>query len=97
MDNEQIKKYLKENERAEDLQNGYFAIQSTDGYNFNSDSVALSKFAVFKRGGVVIDLCSGSGVLGFLLASDEKFRKIKKLINVELQRAAFDRSVRATE
>ena len=36
-------------------------------YKFTSDSVLLSKFAVVKKGDVVADFCSGSGIVGFHL------------------------------
>ena len=38
--------------------------QDTDLYRFTSDSILLSKFADAKRGEMVADLCSGSGIVG---------------------------------
>ncbi len=38
--------------------------QDTELYRFTSDAVLLSKFASNKRGEVVADFCSGSGIVG---------------------------------
>ena len=58
---------IKPNERLDDLQfNNLFIIQNKDGYCFTSDAVALANFV---RGGVkdtMVDLCSGSGIIGIL-------------------------------
>lgn len=42
----------------------YKIIQDTDFYRFTSDSVLLARFLKAKRGEVVADFCSGSGVVG---------------------------------
>ncbi len=39
-------------------------IQDTNLYRFTSDAVLLSKFATSKKGDVVADFCSGSGIVG---------------------------------
>lgn len=39
-------------------------IQNVDYYRFTSDSVLLSKFASAKKGDIVADFCSGSGIVG---------------------------------
>lgn len=58
---------LKPNERLDDLQfNNLYIIQEKDGYCFTSDSVILANMAKCRRGGKLIDLCSGSGVIGIL-------------------------------
>ena len=55
-------------ERLEDLNlNGIKIYQDDDLYHFTSDSVLLSKFARVKKGDVVADFCSGSGIVGFHL------------------------------
>lgn len=46
------------------LVGGYRIIQNTDFYRFTSDSVLLARFVKAKRGEVVADFCSGSGIVG---------------------------------
>lgn len=41
--------------------------QDTELYRFTSDSVLLAKFTRVKKGDVVADFCSGSGIVGFYL------------------------------
>lgn len=55
-------------ERLEDLQlNGLKIYQDDDLYHFTSDAVILSRFATVKKGDVVADFCSGSGIVGLHL------------------------------
>lgn len=55
-------------EKIEDLGiNGYKIIQNKDGFCFGSDAVLLAKFAKVKKGGRVLDLCTGTGIIPVLL------------------------------
>ena len=58
-----------DNEAVEPLDDFHSVIQPKDGYRFGEDAVELSKFACeyIKRGDTVLDLCSGSGIVGFLI------------------------------
>ena len=60
---------LKENERLDDLQyKGLKLIQNKDGFCFGIDAVLLSDFAKdMKRKEIVVDLCSGNGIVAILL------------------------------
>lgn len=66
---------LKENERIDDLQrklpNGkeLKIIQNPDWFCFGIDAVLLSDFADIKRGDVVMDLGTGTGIIPLLLAA----------------------------
>lgn len=52
-------------EVVEDLLVGnYRILQDTEYYRFTSDSVLLSRFLTAKKGEVVADFCSGSGIVG---------------------------------
>lgn len=56
-----------EDEKIEDLGIGDFKIiQSKNSFCFGSDAVLLSKFAVFKKGDRVLDLCTGTGIIPVL-------------------------------
>ena len=67
----------------EDLQcNNLMIYQSVDGYRFTSDSVALANYVTVKKNGILVDLCSGSGVIG-ILANAKNI--IKHVYMVELQ------------
>ncbi len=86
---------LKDNERLDDLQiGGLYIIQDPSEYCFTSDAVALANFAKCKSGGRLVDLCSGSGVIGILMNAKNK---IKDVYLVELQKHLADMSSRSIE
>ena len=89
-------KILKENERIDDLQiNNYKIIQNTDGFCFGIDSVLLSEFAKdIKNNSSVIDLGTGTGIIGFLLLAKTK---IKNVVGVEVQQEVADMVNRSIE
>lgn len=85
---------IKPHERLDDLQiKGYRIIQDPKKYCFTSDAVLLSSFARARRGDVVCDFCSGSGVVGTLLYA--KNPGIKKIYAVEIQEALADMARRS--
>ena len=86
---------LKNNERLDDLQfNNLYIIQDTTGYMFTSDAVALANFVKVKPGARVVDLCSGSGVIGILVGAKNK---VKDVTLVEIQPSLADMSKRSIE
>ena len=58
---------LKENERLDDLQNGYHIIQNTRDFCYGIDAVLLSDFARVKKGEQALDLGTGTGIIPSLL------------------------------
>ncbi|EHJ02320.1 methyltransferase small [Clostridium sp. DL-VIII] len=60
--------YIKEDETVDDLQlKGLNLIQKKDGFKFGIDAVLLSDFACVKNKHRVIDLCTGTGIIPFLI------------------------------
>ncbi len=61
--------YIKEDETLDDLQlGGIYVIQKKEAFRFGVDAVLLANFAKVKRGMQVIDLCTGTGIVPFILA-----------------------------
>jgi len=61
-------KYIKQDETIDDLQlEGLNLIQKKDGFKFGIDAVLLSDFAYIKTKHRVIDLCTGTGIVSFLI------------------------------
>ena len=75
---------IKENERIDDLEiKNFKIIQKNDGFCYGIDSVLLSDFAKnIKNNSVVLDLGTGTGILGFLLIAKTN---IKKIFGIEIQ------------
>ena len=62
---------------------GLQIIQNKDLYCFTSDAVLLCNFVKAKKSDTIVDLCSGSGVVGILAQAKTG---AKKLIMIELQK-----------
>jgi len=87
--------FLKENETLDDLQvKGYKIIQSSQFFKASTDSVLLSHFASFKPEDVVMDMCSGTGVVCLLVNAHYDVRRIDC---VEIQEPLFDMCRRSIE
>lgn len=83
---------IKNNERLDDLQiNNLFIIQNPQEYCFTSDAVALANFVHVSNYGRVVDLCSGSGVIGILVNAKNKVKDVKL---IEIQEYLADMSRR---
>ena len=85
---------LKENERIDDLQyKGLKIIQNTKGFCFGIDSVILSDFAKnIKKGSKVVDLGTGTGIIGLLLC---KKTELKEIVGVEIQKEVAEMANRS--
>ena len=70
-------KYIEEDETLDDLQlKGIQIIQKKDSFRFGVDAVLLANFANIKKGFKVIDLCSGTGIIPFIIAGKTEADKI---------------------
>ncbi len=85
---------LKENERIDDLEfQNLKIIQNRDGFCFGMDSVLLSDFAKeIKQNKTILDMGTGTGILGILLSGKTKNTKI---IGVEIQKQVSDMAKRS--
>lgn len=92
---EQYLKFLKEGERLDDLQyNNLYLIQHPKKYCFTTDAVLLANFVSAKADDKVVDLCSGSGVIGILVQAKTKANSV---ILVELQEYLAGMSKRSVQ
>jgi tRNA1Val (adenine37-N6)-methyltransferase len=74
---------VREDETLDDLQlKGINIIQKKSGFRFGVDAVLLANFSKVKKNSSVIDLCSGTGIIPFILAGKTE---AKNIIGVEIQ------------
>ena len=87
---------INENERIDDLQyNGLKIIQNKSGFCFGIDAVLLANFAKnMKRKDMVVDLCTGTGIIPILLSGKTN---AKKIIGVEIQGESAEMAKRSVE
>ncbi len=78
---------LLENEQLDDLElGGMKIIQKKDGFKFGTDAVLLSDFAKDIPSNHTLDLCSGTGIIAFLLYGKSKTRNFT-LIEIQKEMA----------
>ena len=83
--------------KLEDLDLAGLKIYQDDSlYCFTSDAVLLSRFATVKKGDVVADFCSGSGIVGFHLYGLNQ-SAIKSVTFFEMQKCMYDLSVKSIQ
>lgn len=87
---------LRENERIDDLEyKDLKIIQNEKGFCFGIDSVLISDFARdVKSNSIGVDLGTGTGIIGILLAAKTNLRKI---IGIEVQKEVADMAKRSVE
>lgn len=69
----------------------YKIIQDTELYRFTSDAVLLSRFLKAKKGEVVADFCSGSGIVGLHFFAENE--GVKSVTLFEMQRELAEMSM----
>ena len=86
---------IRNDENIDDLQlNGLMLIQKKDGFKFGVDAVLLSDFANIKKKHKVIDLCTGTGIIPFLLYGKYNPNNIK---GIEIQEDMVEMANRSVE
>lgn len=85
---------LMPNERIDELElNNLKIIQKIDGFCFGIDSVLLSDFArKIKNNSKVLDLGTGTGILGILLCAKTN---LKQITGIEIQKEIADMATRS--
>ena len=80
---------INENERIDELGiNELKIIQNKEYFCFGTDSVLLANFIKSERkSNVILDLCSGSGVIPVIVSAKKNY---KKIFGIELQKEMFD-------
>ena len=86
---------VRSDENIDDLQlNGLMLIQKKDGFKFGIDAVLLSDFANVKKKHKVIDFCTGTGIIPFLLYG--KYSPIH-ITGIEIQDDMVEMAKRSVE
>lgn len=85
---------LNEKERIDDLEyQGLKIIQNTEDFCFGMDSILLSNFASdVKKGSHIIDLGTGTGIIGILLCAKTE---LSKVVGVEIQTEVYEMAKRS--
>lgn len=84
---------LKEKERLDELQrNGYQIIQNPEKFCFGMDAVLLSGFAKAKKGDIVLDMGTGTGIIPILM---EAKTQAAHLTGLEIQEESADMARRS--
>ncbi|APQ97222.1 tRNA1(Val) (adenine(37)-N6)-methyltransferase [Clostridium botulinum] len=84
---------IKEDETLDNLQlKGIHVIQKKQAFRFGIDAVLLANFPTIKNGAKVVDLCSGTGIIPFILAGKTNASNI---IGIEIQKEIADMANRS--
>lgn len=76
--NEQYEKWKKPHERIDDLQlEGLKIIQNPEGFCFGIDAVLLSDFTKAKKGELIVELGTGTGIIPLLLSAKTEDTQIR--------------------
>lgn len=90
-----MKVYLNNDESIDDLQlKGLKLIQKEKAFRFGIDAVLLSDFAMVKRKHRVMDLCTGTGIVPFLIYG--KYMP-KEVYGLEIQEEMVDMAIRSAK
>ncbi|MCF0149691.1 MAG: tRNA1(Val) (adenine(37)-N6)-methyltransferase [Clostridium sp.] len=86
---------LLEDESIDDLQlDNLYLIQKKQGFRFGVDAVLLSNFASVKNKHKVVDLCTGTGIIPFLIQGKYK---PKEIVGIEIQEDMVEMANRSSK
>ncbi|WP_250278903.1 tRNA1(Val) (adenine(37)-N6)-methyltransferase [[Clostridium] colinum] len=86
---------LKENERIDDLhRNNYVIIQDYKKFCFGIDAVLLSDFAKAKKGDIVFDIGTGTGIIPILMSAKTN---AYKYFAIDIQEESVDMAKRSVK
>lgn len=86
---------LLSDEAIDDLQlDNLYLIQKKQGFRFGIDAVLLSNFANVKNKHRVVDLCTGTGIVPFLIYGKYK---PKEVIGIEIQEDMVEMAIRSSK
>lgn len=86
---------IKEDETLDDLQlKGIHVIQKKKAFRFGVDAVLLANFANIKKSDEVADLCTGNGIIPFIIAGKTG---VSKITGIEIQEEIVDMAKRSVQ
>ncbi|MBW9171707.1 tRNA1(Val) (adenine(37)-N6)-methyltransferase [Clostridium estertheticum] len=87
--------FLRTDETLDDLQlKGIHVIQKKHAFRFGVDAVLLANFVKVRKNAKIVDLCTGTGIIPFILAGKTTASNI---IGVEIQEEFVDMANRSIE
>jgi tRNA1(Val) A37 N6-methylase TrmN6 len=90
-----MKQLIREDETLDDLQlNDIYLIQKKEGFRFGVDAVLLANFTKPKRNSKVIDFCSGTGIIPFIIAGKTD---AKHITGIEIQEPMVEMANRSVK
>ncbi|WP_251861648.1 tRNA1(Val) (adenine(37)-N6)-methyltransferase [Clostridium sp. Marseille-Q2269] len=90
-----MNKIMEKDETLDDLQlKGIHVIQKKQAFRFGIDAVLLANFPKIKNGAKVVDLCSGTGIIPFILAGKTNASNI---MGIEIQKEIVDMAKRSVK
>jgi tRNA1(Val) A37 N6-methylase TrmN6 len=86
---------IKDDETLDDLQlKGIHIIQKKEGFRFGVDAVLLANFSKIKKGHKVIDLCTGTGIIPFIIAGKTEAERVT---GIEIQQDFVEMAMRTSK
>ena len=90
-----INSFIKDDETLDDLQlNGIHLIQKKKAFRFGIDAVLLANFAEVKRRHRVIDICTGTGIVPFVIYGK---KSPESILGIEIQEEFVEMAKRSVE